>query len=189
MASAHYEQRTSIVTAAQRDKLREMLAASYPELAGAWDVPLSADGLEPATHWMCSGWMPREAVSLLPDATIRDKVVEAEPIEELPVDGRMRGMAGLEGAEEPPVDDGTEKVVDVVVSVDEAREKVTRPALTKTLTAKVNSGKAAEAEPIAEAEVVAITDEIEQSDEDWTAMLERTGLQVIQSSDPAPPEK
>lgn len=198
MASDHYEQRTSIVTAAQRDKLREMLAASYPELARSWSEPLSPTGEEPATHYMAVGWMPKEAVALLPDATIRKKnKVEAEPIEELPVDGRMRGLAGLEGAgdekppedEKPPVDDTSEKVVDVVETIDADREKVTRPALTKTLTAKINASKAEAAEAVAEVEIAAVCAEIEQTDEDWPDMLARTGLQVIQSSDPAPPEK
>lgn len=61
--------RTMIVPAADAGIAR-LLAASYGSGGrGMWTTPLSADGNEPATHYISTGMIPAEFVSLLPMTT------------------------------------------------------------------------------------------------------------------------
>lgn len=62
---------TSIVTAAQRDSLLEMIEDLHIEGAvDLWSVPLSASGAAPATHYCCEGWMHNDLIELLPLDTV-----------------------------------------------------------------------------------------------------------------------
>lgn len=61
--------RTLIITAADADTSRAIAAAFGPGGVGMWQTPLSASGLEPATHFISSGYIPAEFVGLSPNAT------------------------------------------------------------------------------------------------------------------------
>lgn len=61
--------RTLIVTAADAPLAREIAAAFGPGGSGMWTTPLSADGQEPATHFISSGYIPAEFVGLAPCTT------------------------------------------------------------------------------------------------------------------------
>jgi hypothetical protein len=61
--------RTLIITAADAPLAREIAAAFGPGGSGMWTTPLSADGQEPATHYISSGYIPAEFVSLAPCTT------------------------------------------------------------------------------------------------------------------------
>lgn len=60
---------TLIVTAADAPTSRAIAAAFGPGGVGMWVTPLSASGNEPATHYISSGFIPAEFVSLSPMAT------------------------------------------------------------------------------------------------------------------------
>ena len=60
---------TLIVTAADADTSRAIAAAFGPGGVGMWATPLSASGLDPATHYISSGYISAEFVSLAPMAT------------------------------------------------------------------------------------------------------------------------
>jgi hypothetical protein len=60
---------TLIVTAADAPLARQIAAAFGPGGSGMWTTPLSADGQEPATHYISSGYIPAEFVSLAPCTT------------------------------------------------------------------------------------------------------------------------
>jgi hypothetical protein len=58
--------RTLVVTAADADTARAIAAAFGPGGVGMWTTPLSADGQEPATHYISSGYVPPEYGYLVP---------------------------------------------------------------------------------------------------------------------------
>ena len=60
---------TLIVTAADADTSRAIAAAFGPGGVGMFTTPLSASGLEPATHYISTGYIPTEFVALSPMAT------------------------------------------------------------------------------------------------------------------------
>lgn len=61
--------RTLLVTASDAPLAREIAAAFGPGGVGMWTTPLSADGQEPATHYISSGYIPAEFVGLAPCTT------------------------------------------------------------------------------------------------------------------------
>jgi hypothetical protein len=61
--------RTLIITAADAPLAREIAAAFGPGGSGMFTTPLSADGQEPATHYISSGYIPAEFVGLAPCTT------------------------------------------------------------------------------------------------------------------------
>jgi hypothetical protein len=58
--------RTLIIPAAQVELARGIAAAFGPGGVGMWTTGLSADGKEPATHYISSGYIPAEFVGLAP---------------------------------------------------------------------------------------------------------------------------
>lgn len=58
--------RTLIVTAATAPLAREIAASFGSGGAGMWTTPLSADGLEPASHYISSGYIPAEFAYMVP---------------------------------------------------------------------------------------------------------------------------
>jgi hypothetical protein len=60
---------TLIIQAADADTARAIAAAFGPGGVGMWTTPLSATGQEPATHYISSGYIPEEFVSLAPCTT------------------------------------------------------------------------------------------------------------------------
>lgn len=61
---------STLIIAAQDAPLARQIAAAFgPGGAGMWTTPLSATGAEPATHYISSGYIPAEFVSLSPYAT------------------------------------------------------------------------------------------------------------------------
>jgi hypothetical protein len=58
--------RTLIVTADSAPLAREIAASFGPGGAGMWTTPLSADGQEPASHYISSGFIPPAFASLVP---------------------------------------------------------------------------------------------------------------------------
>lgn len=61
--------RTLIIAAQDADLARQIAAAFGPGGEGMWTTPLSASGLDPATHYISSGYIPAEFVSLAPNTT------------------------------------------------------------------------------------------------------------------------
>lgn len=61
--------RTLIITADDAPISRAIAAAFGPGGEGMWTTPLSASGAEPATHFISSGFIPAEFVSLSPCTT------------------------------------------------------------------------------------------------------------------------
>ena len=60
---------TLIVTAADAPTARAIAAAFGPGGSGMWTTPLSASGLDPATHYISTGYIPAEFVAMCPMAT------------------------------------------------------------------------------------------------------------------------
>lgn len=60
---------TLIVAAQDAPLAREIAAAFGPGGSGMWTTPLSADGLDPASHYISSGYIPQAFVSLVPCTT------------------------------------------------------------------------------------------------------------------------
>ena len=60
---------TLIIAAQDADLARAIAAAFGPGGYGMWVTPLSATGLDPATHYISSGYIPSEFVSLAPNTT------------------------------------------------------------------------------------------------------------------------
>ena len=60
---------TLIVTAAHAAFARELAASFGPGGAGMWTTPLSASGLDPATHYISSGLLPAEFAEMVPTQT------------------------------------------------------------------------------------------------------------------------
>jgi hypothetical protein len=60
---------TLIIATADAPLAREIAAAFGPGGQGMWNTPLSADGQEPATHYISSGYIPAEFVGLAPCTT------------------------------------------------------------------------------------------------------------------------
>lgn len=60
---------TLIVTAADAPTSRAIAAAFGPGGVGMWTCPLSASGLDPATHYISTGYIPADFVSMCPMAT------------------------------------------------------------------------------------------------------------------------
>lgn len=64
------DQFSTLIIAAQDAPLaREIAAAFGPGGAGMFTTPLSASGLDPASHYISSGYIPQEFVSLAPSTT------------------------------------------------------------------------------------------------------------------------
>lgn len=61
--------RTLIVPAASVDLARSIAASFGPGGEGMFSTPLSADGQEPATHYISTGMIPAEFASLAPCTT------------------------------------------------------------------------------------------------------------------------
>ena len=61
--------RTLIVTAAHAPFAQQLAASFGPGGAGMWTTPLSASGLDPATHYISSGALPEEFADLVPTQT------------------------------------------------------------------------------------------------------------------------
>ena len=61
--------RTLIIPAVDAPLARAIAAAFGPGGVGMWTTPLSATGSEPATHYISSGYIPDEFVSLAPCST------------------------------------------------------------------------------------------------------------------------
>ena len=61
--------RTLIIAASDADTARAIAAAFGPGGEGMWTTPLSASGTDPATHYISSGYIPAEFVSLAPCTT------------------------------------------------------------------------------------------------------------------------
>ncbi len=60
---------TLIIAAQDADLARQIAAAFGPGGVGMFTTPLSATGLNPATHYISSGYIPSEFVSLAPNTT------------------------------------------------------------------------------------------------------------------------
>ena len=60
---------TLIIQAQDAPLAREIAAAFGPGGVGMFTTPLSADGLDPASHYISSGYIPQEFVSLAPSTT------------------------------------------------------------------------------------------------------------------------
>ena len=60
---------TLIIAAQDADLARQIAAAFGPGGEGMFTTPLSASGLDPATHYISSGYIPAEFVSLAPNTT------------------------------------------------------------------------------------------------------------------------
>ena len=60
---------TLIVAAADAPTSRAIAAAFGPGGVGMWTTPLSASGLNPATHYISTGYIPAEFVAMCPMAT------------------------------------------------------------------------------------------------------------------------
>lgn len=60
---------TLIIQAQDAPLAREIAAAFGPGGVGMWTTPLSASGLDPASHYISSGYIPAEFVSLAPSTT------------------------------------------------------------------------------------------------------------------------
>lgn len=58
--------RTLIVSAASVDLARSIAASFGPGGEGMWTTPLSASGLDPATHYISTGYVPPEYGYLVP---------------------------------------------------------------------------------------------------------------------------
>ena len=58
--------RTLIVPAASVDLARAIATSFGPGGEGMWTTPLSADGLDPATHYISTGYVPPEYGYLVP---------------------------------------------------------------------------------------------------------------------------
>ena len=88
--------RTMIVPAAHVDMARALAEGiSGPAGAGMWTTGLSADGTEPATHYISAGLIEDSFADLLPltsydedgmDTTVPGKPVEIAAMAEAPVD-------------------------------------------------------------------------------------------------------
>ncbi len=61
--------RTLIVTAADAPLAREIAASFGPGAVGMWTTPLSADGLDPASHYISSGYIPEAFAYMVPSQT------------------------------------------------------------------------------------------------------------------------
>lgn len=61
--------RTLIIQAQDAPVSRAIAQGFGPGGQGMWTTPLSADGQEPATHYISSGYIPAEFVSLSPFTT------------------------------------------------------------------------------------------------------------------------
>jgi hypothetical protein len=61
--------RTLVIDAQDATDARMIAAAFGPGGIGMWTTPLSQDGNEPATHYISSGYIPAEFVSLAPCTT------------------------------------------------------------------------------------------------------------------------
>ena len=61
--------RTLCIAAQDATNARMIAAAFGPGGSGMWTTPLSQDGNEPATHYISSGYIPEEFVSLAPCTT------------------------------------------------------------------------------------------------------------------------
>jgi hypothetical protein len=58
--------RTLVITAQDANSARMIAAAFGTEGVGMWTTPLSASGLDPATHYISSGYIPAEFAALAP---------------------------------------------------------------------------------------------------------------------------
>jgi hypothetical protein len=58
--------RTMIITASNAPLARELAASFGPGGSGMWQTPLSADGTEPATHFISSGYIPEAFAYMVP---------------------------------------------------------------------------------------------------------------------------
>jgi len=61
--------RTLVIAAQDADTARAIAAAFGPGGVGMFSTPLSASGSDPATHFISSGYIPAEFVSLSPCTT------------------------------------------------------------------------------------------------------------------------
>jgi hypothetical protein len=61
--------RTLLVAAQDAPLARQIAAGFGPGGEGMWITPLSADGTDPATHYISTGYIPAEFVSLAPNTT------------------------------------------------------------------------------------------------------------------------
>ncbi len=61
--------RTMILAADTIDLARELAASFGPGGSGMWLTPLSADGTEPATHFISSGYIPEAFAYMVPSQT------------------------------------------------------------------------------------------------------------------------
>ena len=61
--------RTMILAADTIDLARELAASFGPGGAGMWQTPLSADGMDPATHFISSGYIPPAFAHMVPSQT------------------------------------------------------------------------------------------------------------------------
>lgn len=61
---------STLIIAAQDAPLAREIAASFGSGGqNMWTTPLSASGLDPASHYISSGYIPQEFVSLAPNTT------------------------------------------------------------------------------------------------------------------------
>jgi hypothetical protein len=58
--------RTAIVPSANAEFARSLVAALSPGGSGMFTTPLSASGLDPATHYISTGYISSQLVSLMP---------------------------------------------------------------------------------------------------------------------------
>jgi hypothetical protein len=64
------DQFSTLIIVAQDAPLAREIAASFGSGGqNMWTTPLSASGLDPATHYISSGYIPAEFVSLAPSTT------------------------------------------------------------------------------------------------------------------------
>lgn len=59
--------RTLIVPTAQAQTARDVAAALSPAGVNMWTTPLSADGLDPATHYVSTGLIGPEFAAMVPE--------------------------------------------------------------------------------------------------------------------------
>lgn len=61
--------RTLLVPSAQVDLARAIAASFGPGGSGMWTTPLSANGLDPASHYISSGFVPEQFAYMVPCQT------------------------------------------------------------------------------------------------------------------------
>lgn len=90
--------RTLIVTADSAPLAREIAASFSSGGSGEFTTPLSADGLEPVSHYISSGYMPEQFVIEIEAVLATSDISEDEPFATMARLGLMIVNPPVEGA-------------------------------------------------------------------------------------------